>query len=126
MKRARYLSAVALVFMVAEMSHAANPEWPSLPTKGFISGRPATEQDVDDGNAIFVAKVGGTTIGKPIPVTIPQFAYWTDSNGKKVPVVILQAEEANGMPLFGFRNAAGAAHVATGPELELLGTTPPN
>lgn len=124
MKMAGLLSAGTLVLMVATMSFAADPEWPALPVKGFISGRPATEQDVANGNAIFVAKVGNAVIGKPISVTIPQFAYWRDAAGKKVPVVIVQAEEASGMRLFGFRDAAGKDHVATEPELDLLGTTP--
>ncbi|MFO1160027.1 MAG: hypothetical protein U1E60_14390 [Reyranellaceae bacterium] len=105
---------------------SASSEWPPLPTKGFISGRPAQVQDVKDGNAVFVAKVGDAVIGKPLAIVIPQFAFWTDSNGKKVPVVIIQAEEANGIHIFGFRDAAGADHAATGPEIELLGATPPN
>jgi hypothetical protein len=126
MKRLIYLSSCALGLATAMTSYAASSEWPTLPTKGFISGRPATEQDVKDGNAIFVAKIVGAVVGKPISLAIPQFAYWADSEGKKVPVVVVQAEEANGMRLFGFRDAAGGDHVATGPEIELLGTTPPN
>jgi hypothetical protein len=103
------------------MSHA---ETLRLPTTGFVSGRAATEQDVEAGNAIFVAKAEGVIIGKPIAVTIPQYAYWTQPTGKTL-VVIVQAEEANGMRLFGLRDAAGSETVATEPEIELLGTATP-
>ena len=125
MKNASFFSAGILAFMATTMSFAANSEWPVLPTKGFIPGRAATQQDVIDGNAIFVAKIGDMVIGKPISVTIPQFAYWTDATGKKVPGVIVQAEEANGLRIFGFRDSAGKDYVATEPEIDLLGTTPP-
>jgi hypothetical protein len=49
---------VASLLMTTEMSHAAKPQWPPLPVKGFVSGRAASEQDVKDGKPIFVAKVG--------------------------------------------------------------------
>jgi hypothetical protein len=112
--------------MMSVVAYAADSQWPPLPTTGFIFGRPATEQDVDAGNAIFVAKVNGVVIGKPVSMIIPQFAYWTDSAGKKIPVVIVQAEDAQGMRLYGFRDAQGIDHVCTGPEIEVLGTTAPN
>lgn len=49
--------------------------WPSLPTTGFIKGRPATEQDIDDGNAVFVASgPNGKVLGQPIDIDIPQYA----------------------------------------------------
>lgn len=95
-----------------------------LPTSGFVSGRAATEKDVEAGNAIFVARVEGAIIGKPIAVTIPQYAYWSQPNGKTL-VVVVQAEEADGMRLFGLRDSAGGEIVATEPEIELLGTTAP-
>jgi len=78
------------------------------------------------GDAIFVAKVGDETIGKPIAIMIPQYAYWTDEQGRRVPVVIVQAEEEKGRQLFGFRDSQGQDYVATGPEITLLGTNRPN
>jgi hypothetical protein len=126
MKRLTLPFLVALGISGIHMSYAGNPQWPPLPAKAFISGRAANEQDIKDGNAIFVAKIGGTIIGKPLPVTVPQYAYWTDGSGEKVPVIIVQAEEAIGMQLFGFRDASGADYAATGPEIELLGTRIPN
>jgi hypothetical protein len=107
------------------MSNTAEVHWPQLPVTGFISGRAATFQDIQDGNAVFVTKVDGAATGRPLAVTIPQYAYYTNG-GKKVPVVIVQAEEDNGMQLFGFRDAAGAEYVASGPELELLGASHPD
>jgi hypothetical protein len=74
---------------------------------GFLAGRAATEKDVQDGNAVFVAKIDGVIVGKPSAVTIPQYAFWSSPNGK-VLVVIVQAEDVNGMRLFGFRDACGA------------------
>lgn len=125
-----HIALLALIFGISVVmqtvtSDATNFRWPELPTKGFIFGRAATEQDVQDGNAIFVAKVGNTVIGKPLPVTIPQYAYWKKSADENVPVVIIQAEEANGMRLFGFRDLGGGTHVGTGPEMILLGTSHP-
>jgi len=63
----------ALVPAFAQRS--AEPNWPALPTTGFISGRPATDKDVADGNAVFVLRAYGIAFGKPLDVTIPQYAY---------------------------------------------------
>ena len=112
--------------MDTAMSDAAGIVWPDLPVKGFIFGRAATEKDVQDGNAIFVTKAGNTVIGKPLPVTIPQYAYWKKSADKNVPVVIIQAEEAKGVQIIGFRDLTGAAGAATVPEMIFLGTSRPN
>src|SRR5258706_2065655 len=114
-----------LLFIGVNMSHAQQ-EWPSLPHEGFISGRPATVQDVNEGNAIFVAKIADVAVGKPIQIRIPQYAYWTSETGKRVPVIVVQAEEANGFKLFGIRDASGKEYGCTGLELTLLGTMPPN
>jgi hypothetical protein len=126
MKKITARLGVVLSLFGMNASHAGQQEWPPLPNKRFVSGRAATVQDVDKGDAIFVAKVGDEVIGKPILVTIPQFAYWTNEDGKRLPVVVIQAEEANGKRLFGFRDVLGKDHVGTAAELTLLGTTPPN
>jgi hypothetical protein len=105
---------------------AQEPSWPPLPDKGFISGRAATKQDIANGNAVFVAAVGDTVIGKPLQIAIPQYAYWKDSAGQQHRVIIVQAEEARGIRIIGFRDRAGKDGTATLPEFTLLGTTPPH
>jgi hypothetical protein len=125
MKSVGYLIAVALLLAAVRMSDAESIRWPALPSKGFISGRVANFQDAKDGNAIFVTEDHGKTIGKPIFITIPQYAYWTDGSGKKVPVIVVQAEEAKGIRIIGFRDANGASHAATEAEMEFLGTSHP-
>ena len=98
------------------------PSWPKLPASGFIKGRPATEQDVREGNAIFYLKVHGAEPGIAVQVPIPQFAYWTNETGEKIPVVVIQAEESDGDILYGFRDAEGTDHIGTRSDLELIGT----
>lgn len=123
----RILTCLAIVSSLvgASVLHAQQG-WPALPSKGFIAGRAATPQDVAAGNAIFVAQKDGKPIGTPISITIPQYAYWTNEAGVRVPVIVVQAEEVNGMRLIGFRQVGGKDHVGTERELKLLGTTPPN
>ena len=98
-------------------------DWPILPSTGFISGRAATEKDVADGNAIFVLKAQGAIIGRPLEVVIPQYAYLNKEGHKQV--ILVQAEEANGIKLFGIRDATGKEYISEGSDLELLGTKPP-
>jgi hypothetical protein len=64
---------------------AETPEWPALPTKGFIVGRPATQRDVADGNAVFSAEKNGKVIGAPLSIQIPQDALRDDGKGQKFP-----------------------------------------
>jgi hypothetical protein len=101
------------------------PQWPALPSKGFIFGRPATQQDVADGNAVFSAEKDGKVIGTPLSIQIPQYAFWDDGKGHKIPVIVVQAELANGFEMAGLRNAKGEDLACTLPELTLLGQTHP-
>lgn len=116
---AALLSAVFLSFG----AQAQQPNWPPLPDKGFISGHLASKQDVDNGNAVFATEVGG---GQPLQIVIPQYAYWRDGAGRQHPVVVLQAEEASGNKIIGFRDLSGAVHAATLAEMTLLGRDRPN
>ncbi len=104
---------------------AENPLWPTLPKTGFIAGRPATQQDVANGNAVFSAEKDGKVIGVPLPIEIPEYAYWDDGNGHKVPVIVIQAERANSVEVFGLLNPSGEYQACTGQELTLLGQTHP-
>ena len=91
-----------LTFFVAAGVLAQTVTWPSLPSDGYIRGRPATEADIEAGRAVFVAADGDRVIGRPLPITIPQYAYFLDE-GKRVPAIVVQAEEARGRKLLGAR-----------------------
>jgi hypothetical protein len=114
----------ALVPALAQRS--AEPNWPALPTTGFISGRPATDKDVADGNAVFVLRAYGIAFGKPLDVTIPQYAYLTKRGQQAVPVIVVQAEQGKGIRIFGLRGLDGKTATAKESELRLLGTRPPD
>ncbi|MFZ1989346.1 MAG: hypothetical protein WAW96_06185, partial [Alphaproteobacteria bacterium] len=89
------------------MGAAAASAWPPLPRSGFISGRAATAEDVGAGNAVFVAAVGGVVIGKPLTISIPQYVYFTDKQGNRIPAILVQAEEARGIQMCGVRDFSG-------------------
>src|SRR5258705_5633859 len=92
----------ALLLGLGIAAGAQPVKWPPLPGQGFIVGRAATKGDVDAGNAVFVAADGDRIIGVPRFMEIPQYAYFVD-NGKRVPAIILQAEEVQGQTLLGAR-----------------------
>jgi len=126
MRKIAGLLAALSSLIYAHTPYAQQPNWPALPDKGFIFGHPASKQDIADGSAIFVAAVGDTVIGKPLQIMIPQYAYWKDGSGRRQPVIVVQAEEANGVQMVGFRDLSGKEGVGTLPEFTLLGTSPPN
>lgn len=97
--------------------------WPSLPETGFIAGRPATQSDMDAGDAVFVAKAGEQLIGRALNIDVPQFAIFVDAeNHERTRVIIIQAEQAGHVVLVGYREVdTGTTGVATLPEFELLG-----
>jgi hypothetical protein len=104
----------------------AAQSWAALPTSGFIAGRPATDKDVADGNAVFVLRAYGVPFGKPLDVTIPQYAYLTKRGQQPVPVIVVQAEQGKGIKIFGVRDRSGKAATARESEVRLLGANPPN
>jgi hypothetical protein len=115
---------LATLLVVLSVSAALAQTWPPLPAKGFVSGRPATDQDVADGNAVFVLKTHGIYFGKPVNMIIPQYAYLKRGD-KPVPVIVIQAEQERSIKIFGVRGLDGEEFVAKEPELQLLGAQPP-
>jgi hypothetical protein len=97
--------------------------WPPLPERGFIVNRAATQADVAAGNAVFSAEAGDAVIGKPLRISIPQYAYHHDG-GKRIAVMVVQAEEARGKKLVGARELNGQELVGFLDEFELLGASP--
>ncbi|SJZ35799.1 hypothetical protein SAMN02745126_00614 [Enhydrobacter aerosaccus] len=56
-------------------------------------------------------------------IPVPQYGYLRDSNER---VIVVQAEEANGMKMFGVRALDGQESVVTEEDIELLGVTKPS
>ena len=98
--------------------------WPPLSDFKSISGRYATEEDVNTGAAVFMLRSEGENIGVPLDIQIPQYAIHTDQEtGEKTRVVVIQAEEANGSKVIGAVNIITGEHVAALYfEFEFLGT----
>ena len=116
---------VALILgVLPAVAAAESPAWPALPSQGFIRGRPATRADVAAGNALFVAAIGEKVIGRALEMQIPQYAYYNDG-GRKVRVVVVQAEEAEGKKIVGARAVDGTPIVGFVADFELLGNALP-
>lgn len=102
--------------------------WPALPQGGFITGRSARAGDVDRGEAVFSQRTDEGAVAA-YPITIPQYAFWKDETGSTVPVIVVQAErhiaDADGEPILGLRTLEGESIVASGDEVEFLGTDLP-
>jgi len=118
----KYLFVLASLFFSscsqAAPSHIA---WPALPTHGFVAGRAATQEDVTAGNAAFAI---GSTQSTPLQIEIPQYAFYRD-DGRKVPVILVQAEAAAGKQLVAGRTLEGGEVVGMLSDFELLGVREP-
>jgi len=101
---------------------AAATEWPPLPASGFISGRAAQQDDIAKGNAVFVAIVNNVRVGKPLAVAIPQYGRLRTTHE---PVIVVQAEDTNGMKVYGVRGLDGHAQIVMASDVELLGRRKP-
>ena len=118
------LKKAALLLCLGAASAAAATNWPPLPSHGFIKGRPAQKEDVARGDAVFVAAVNNVVVGKPLNIAIPQYAVLRDTHQH---VILVQAEEANGVTLYGLRRLNGKEIVVKNTDVDLLGTErPPN
>ena len=111
---------------VTSAQQSTGPGWPPLPTSGFISGRPATDKDIMEGNAVFALRAYGVAFGKPLDVVIPQYAYLTKRGQRPIPVIVVQAELGKGLKIFGVRDLNGKTATARDSELQLLGAHPPD
>jgi hypothetical protein len=81
-----------------------------------VSGRTATDADVNAGSAIFA--VGG----EPVELDLPSCAIVTEEDiGLPTPVIVVQAERLeDGTVAVGYRFLDGGTGIATLDELELL------
>jgi hypothetical protein len=64
--------------------------------------------------------------GKPLDVTIPQYAYLTKRGQQPIAVIVVQAELGKGLKIFGVRDLNGKTVTAKESELQLLGTHSPD
>lgn len=118
---------LALALLVPLVTSAGDIAWPDLPKACFVKGRPATEDDLTKGCAAFVIKIQGKVPSRPLNIAIPQYAiHVEDGTGKEGPVIIIQAEEGQGIQTVGFMivgtSSMGASLLR---EVRLLGTKKP-
>jgi hypothetical protein len=101
--------------------------WPDLSAIGFVSGRAATDADVQAGNAAFVLKEGGVPAGIPLDLPVPQYAIHVDAEtGWQTAGVVIQAEEAGSLSIVGMLVLRDGSHlVGRLGEFTLLGIVKP-
>lgn len=117
----------AALTTVSSLAVADTITWPDLPKTCFVSGRAATNMDVDAGCAAFLINVKGRAAGTPIKMDIPQYALHIDeATGKETPVILIQAEQNGEIKAVGYKELGteqlGAALLR---EVRLLGTQKP-
>ncbi|NNC98232.1 MAG: hypothetical protein HKN88_09205 [Gammaproteobacteria bacterium] len=90
-------------------------EWKTLPC---LSGRTASQEDVQNGSAVFTAERGSL----PHAINLPACALYHDvDKGKKIPSVIIQAEAIGEEVYLGIRFFTGGNAVCKIDEVELIG-----
>jgi len=115
------IGAIALgVAAIVAQSH----KWPPLPKTEFVSGRAATEEDVQNGRAAFYQNRAGGDV-RPMQIELPQYGWFTDEDGTRIAVVVVQAEYSDSGGILGLRDVDGQEYVVTQAEVTLLGAKPP-
>lgn len=110
-------------------AEVASHEWPDLSDQCSVKGRPANDQDVNSGCAVFVIKGNDDSSGVPMNIEVPQYAFHIDERaGSESPVIVIQAEEKSGMRVIGYKDVgSGRFGAALLREMRLCGTKkPPN
>ena len=77
------------------------------------------------GDAVFLTAIDGKPSGTPASIHVPQYAFLKLENGKRQPVIVVQAETNERGTFVGMRDAGGQEYVATRAEVVLLGSTHP-
>jgi hypothetical protein len=91
-------------------------KWNETP---YLGHRTATEDDVMKGTATFY--LSGTVDHKTIDIDLPSLALLTDNEtGDKIEVVVIQAEQADGRRLIGYRPLDGGNGVCELDELTFI------
>ena len=102
---------------------ADDVQWPSLKEIPFVSGRVATEDDINRGAAVFLLQSEGVNIGTPIDIELPQYAtHYDEESGVKTNVVLIQAENADNYEYYGaYTFEDGGYFIGYSDEFTLLG-----
>lgn len=116
------LAALSLLAIYWPMAQSSG--WPPLPNDGYIAGRAAVAADVASGRAAFVLADGDLPIGRPMSIEIPQYAIF-NSEGQRMAVILIQAEEARGQKIAAGRMDDGTHVVGLLGDFELLGVSMP-
>ena len=91
--------------------------WTETP---HVSGRIATEEDVNNGNATFRIDDQGQE-HKALNIKIPSLAYHTDQEtNEKTPVVVIQGEQVGDQKVVGIKYLDGSDGVCLLFELEFV------
>ncbi len=106
------------IALSAALLFSGAAKWPALPNSGFLTGRGAAPEDVDNGTAIFATGQDDQSYGKPIDIEIPQYGYFRQEDKY---VIILQAEKYDGKSIIGAETFDGEKVVGLIDEFELLG-----
>ena len=115
-----------LAGILSVTSVRAADDWPALPEKAFVANRPATQEDVDAGRAVFALARDGVVIGKPLDITVPQFALMNNEPPTSpTKVVVVQAEEFEKGKLLGVRDTNGKEYAVQLSDVTLLGQSHP-
>lgn len=103
-------------------------DWPDLKNIKHIVGRHATVEDIDSGVAAFALQEDDNYVGRLIDMVIPQYAIHVDQDsGEKTNVIIIQAEEDDGIEILGAIAVENSEHlIALKYEFKLLGVKLPN
>jgi hypothetical protein len=92
--------------------------WRGVP---HISGRVASEEDVQSGRAVFYLGNPDEIGAQAYAIDLPQCAIITDEeSGEQIPVIVIQSEQADDMIYVGYRYLGGGNGMCTLPEIELL------
>lgn len=88
-------------------------KWRATPA---VHGRTATDQDVNEGRAVF--SVGG----EPVDLDLPSCAIVTEEDlGEATPVIVIQAERLeDGTVAIGYRALDGGTGIASLDDVEFL------
>ena len=89
-------------------------KWKETPC---ITERPATEEDIENGIAVFAIPSGSAIHSINLPACVIQIE---EETGNRLPGIIIQAEEANDDIYFGIRYLSGGNGVCTIGEVELI------
>jgi len=103
---------------------AEKVDYPPLPTEGFVTGRIATQEDVNNGNAAFATLPEQKVVRQAVPIPVPQYAVYRGGQKHEL-MFVIQVEKVNGKVTIGARPVEGGdVVIGTPTDFMLLGNTP--